>query len=196
MYGEKAVELIRQLHRSPDGSLPPFNEDGIRQVLEEMRVLFEQNQADVNKTVDGAPGLFPGVQLRHAALERNKRCLLAYMFNRMERLRAMRWEFGSVLPPDIKYNLSEQEIQWFSRYNKSLAAYMRSIGGPSGGGLDLTQDLKPPKSLYIEVRCLMDHGEFETEDGTILLLKKDSQHFLQRSQCEHLIRQGVLEHIL
>ncbi|XP_019636637.1 PREDICTED: DNA replication complex GINS protein PSF1-like [Branchiostoma belcheri] len=80
MYGEKAVELIRQLHRSPDGSMPPFNEDGIRQVLEEMRVLFEQNQADVNKTVEGAPGLFPGVQLRHAALERNKRCLLAYMY--------------------------------------------------------------------------------------------------------------------
>ena len=30
-----------------------------------------------------------------------------------------------------------------------LANYMRSIGGE--GGLDLTQDLKPPKTLYIEV---------------------------------------------
>ena len=44
--------------------------------------------------------------------------------------------------------LSEQ-VQWFNEYNKCLATYMRSIGGY--GGLDLTQDLKPPKTLYIEV---------------------------------------------
>lgn len=90
--------------------------------------------------------------------------------------------------------MCEQEVQWFSKYNKMLANYMRSIGGE--GGLDLTQDLKPPKTLYIEVRCLMDHGEFETQDGNILLLKKNSQHFMLRSECEHLIRQGILEHIV
>jgi len=41
------------------------------------------------------------------------------------------------------------QVQWFTEYNKCLAMYMRSIGGH--GGLDLTQDLKPPKTLYIEV---------------------------------------------
>ena len=50
----------------------------------------------------------------------------------------------------------EAEVQWFNKYNKSLAKYMRSIG--EHGGLDLTQDMKPPKSLYIEVRCLVDQG--------------------------------------
>ena len=40
-------------------------------------------------------------------------------------------------------------MQWFGKYNKMLANYMRSIG--DHGGLDLTQDLKPPKTLYIEV---------------------------------------------
>ena len=30
-------------------------------------------------TVAGESGLFSGVQLRHSALERNKRCLLAYL---------------------------------------------------------------------------------------------------------------------
>ena len=30
-------------------------------------------------SVDGEEGLYSGVQLRHASLERNKRCLLAYM---------------------------------------------------------------------------------------------------------------------
>lgn len=194
MLAEKALDLLRELQRTLDGSLPPYNEDGIRQILEEMKALFEQNQKDVSATVAGENGLFSGVQLRHSALERNKRCLLAYLYNRMEQIKKMRWEFGSVLPPEVKFNMCEQEVQWFSKYNKMLANYMRSIGGE--GGLDLTQDLKPPKTLYIEVRCLMDHGEFETQDGNILLLKKNSQHFMLRSECEHLIRQGILEHIV
>ena len=42
------------------------------------------------------------------------------------------------------------QLQWFSHYKKSLASFMRSLGG--GEGLDITQDMKPPKSLYIEVR--------------------------------------------
>lgn len=42
------------------------------------------------------------------------------------------------------------QLQWFSQYKKSLASFMRSLGGDEG--LDITQDMKPPKSLYIEVR--------------------------------------------
>ncbi|XP_072045912.1 DNA replication complex GINS protein PSF1-like [Amphiura filiformis] len=193
MFGLKALELIRELKRSQDGAMIPFNEDNVRQVLEEMRALYDENQNDVSATVEGEAGLFAAVQYRHNCLERNKRCLLAYVYNRLQVIRDMRWEFGSVLPPDVKLNLSEQEIQWFTKYNKSLATYMRSLGAE---GLDLTQDRKPPKSLYIEVRCLVDHGEFETDDGSIVVLKKNSQHFLQRSQCENLIRQGILEHVI
>lgn len=33
------------------------------------------------------------------------------------------------------------------------------------------------KHQILQVRCLMDHGEFETQDGNILLLKKNSQVF-------------------
>lgn len=41
------------------------------------------------------------------------------------------------------------QLQWFNQYKKSLASFMRSVGGDEG--LDITQDMKPPKSLYIEV---------------------------------------------
>ncbi|XP_029820712.1 DNA replication complex GINS protein PSF1, partial [Manacus vitellinus] len=115
-------------------------------------------------------------------------------YDRLLRIRALRWEYGSVLPNTIQFHMSAEEVEWFNRYKKSLATYMRSVGGEEG--LDLTQDIKPPKSLYIEVRCLRDHGEFEIDDGTTILLKKNSQHFLPRWKCEQLIRQGVLEHIL
>ncbi len=33
MFGEKAVELLRELKRSRDGSIPPYSEETIRQVI-------------------------------------------------------------------------------------------------------------------------------------------------------------------
>ena len=35
MFGEKALELVKELKRSRDSSLPPYNEDCVRQVLDE-----------------------------------------------------------------------------------------------------------------------------------------------------------------
>lgn len=134
------------------------------------------------------------VKVRHLAIKRNKRLLLAYYYNRMKKIRAMRWQFGSTLPADIKENLSVSEQAWFNNYSKSLAKYMRSVGEEDG--LDLMQDMKPPKTLYMEVRCLQDYGRIELDDGTSILLRKNTQHLLPRSLCETLIRQGVLEHIL
>ena len=40
-------------------------------------------------------------------------------------------------------------MDWFNGYKKSLATYMRSLAGDQG--LDITQDMKPPKSLCIKV---------------------------------------------
>ena len=34
MFGEKAVSLVRELHRAPAEQLPPLNEDLLRQVRE------------------------------------------------------------------------------------------------------------------------------------------------------------------
>lgn len=58
-------------------------------------------------------------------------------------------------------------MQWFSKYNKMLANYMRSIGGE--GGLDLTQDLKPPKTLYIEVKVFLLMGVKKFIQGFLIL---------------------------
>lgn len=137
------------------------------------------------------------VQLRHNALERNKRCLLTYLYNRVLQIRSMRWEFGVVLPNDIKEMLSDEEFKWFSKYSTTLATFMRSLGEEVGyWGIDLTENLKPPKSLYTEVLCLTDHGKFELEDGDVVYLKKNSRHFLPTSECQTLIRQGVLEQLI
>ncbi|XP_012265829.1 DNA replication complex GINS protein PSF1-like isoform X2 [Athalia rosae] len=157
-----------------------------------MQVLHEAIIADVNAVEDNIQ-YSHSIQLRHEALKRNKRCILAYLYNRLQKIRQTRWEFGSILPPEIKSLFAEPEVQWFNSYNKSLATYMRSIG--DNHGLNLTTDITPPKSLYIEVRCLVDYGKFELEDGEVLSLRKNSQYLLPRAECENLVRQGILQHI-
>lgn len=88
--------------------------------------------------------------------------------------------------------MCEPEQTFFAKYNRNLASYMRSVGV---NGVDLMTDQTPPKSLYIEVRCVQDYGQLEMDDGSTILLKKNTQLFLPRSQCEQLIRQGILEHV-
>ena len=48
-----------------------------------------------------------------------------FSYNRLEKIRKMRWEFGSVLPADIKYNLNEQEVclTFLSLYDLSVLVY-------------------------------------------------------------------------
>ncbi|CAD7091441.1 unnamed protein product [Hermetia illucens] len=193
MFGDKAFELVKELQRTSE-TLPPFDDDGVRQVLEEIKAIFEENcQQAAAYSHSGDRTLWPLLSFRHAAIQRNKRCLLAYLYQRLQRIKAIRWEFGPIVPNDIKNSFCEPETQWFNSYSKSLATYMRSIG--DGQGIDLTGDLKPPKSLFVEVRCLEDYGKFELEDGEVILLKKNSQHYLPRSQVESLIRLGILQHI-
>jgi GINS complex subunit 1 len=190
MYGEIALELIKELDRHK-GKLPPFQENELRQALDEMQILFEQNQRDVSLNIPGNPEFLAALHLRHAALQRNKQCILAYLYNRLKTITDMRWEHGPVIPPESRANMTEQEGQFSSNYNRILAEYMGSLG--ENTGLDLTQDLKPPKYLMVEIRVLEDYGEFELEDGTTVLLNKNSVHFLPMSQCEALLNQKVVE---
>lgn len=70
-----------------------------------------------------------------------------------------------------------------------VSDYMRGLQ------LDLTIDLQqPPKDLYIEVRVLQNYGEIMTESG-VVVLQKNTTHFLPRTDVEPLIRQGILQHI-
>ncbi|XP_050303023.1 DNA replication complex GINS protein PSF1-like [Anthonomus grandis grandis] len=198
MFAEKACNLIKEVSRCED-VLPPYNLDLVKEVCTEVKQLHEQNKKDGSVVVNESGianynnALYPTLRVGAAAVKRNIRCLIAYHYNRIRMLREMRWEFGSVLPADIKTNLSRSEVEWFSQYSRSLAKYMRSIGED---GLNLGLDMRPPKALYIEVRCLVDYGKYELSDGTVLLLKKDSRHYLPRSECEELIKQGVFQHII
>eukprot|EP00039_Didymoeca_costata_P015117 m.252775 g.252775 ORF g.252775 m.252775 type:complete len:196 (+) comp16157_c0_seq9:149-736(+) len=191
MYGDDAIELLRELRRAAPHILPPFNEDRIRKVIVEIEGLFREVQNTLNEFKPEelrTPLVYGSMVTHHAAINRNKRCMLAYIMGRLERLKIIRWDVGAVLPDALKENLCSQERKFFTHYNRNLTNYMQAVG------VDVSADLHPPKDLFIEVRCLEDVGEIMTENGAIML-EKDTQHFLRRSDIEPLIRQGILKHV-
>jgi GINS complex subunit 1 len=201
MFCVKAFELIKQLDPNAQ-ELSPYNEDNVRYSFDECRTLFSQNQVDVQPVLQGNNSNLPTIQIRHAALQRNKRCLLTYVYTRMNWIAALRFELATVVvPKHIKSNMSDLEVLWYQKYAKTLANYMKALSQATQSnqsniyGIDLTQYARPPKSLYIHVRVLKDYGEFELSDGQSIAFSKNSQHYLLASDVQDLIKQGVLEHI-
>lgn len=72
----------------------------------------------------------------------------------------------------------------------TIREFQRGLGE---SGVDLMAYGEPPKTLFVQVRVLVDYGEFETSDGAPVVLQKNSIHSLLRQDCDMLIRQGVLE---
>ena len=104
----------------------------------------------------------------------------------MEKLSKLRWETGTVLPHHVKSVLSASEAQFFRDYSQLAGNYMKKTG------LNLTEDLQPPKNLFVEVLVKEDCGEIFTETSTVVL-KKHTRHHIRRVDVAHLIRQGKLE---
>uniref|UniRef100_A0A1I8G4F3 DNA replication complex GINS protein PSF1 n=1 Tax=Macrostomum lignano TaxID=282301 RepID=A0A1I8G4F3_9PLAT len=203
MLSNQSTRLIADLKRGLSTGLPAFEEDRVRHLLAEIDALFQQNREAIGEALADSNNAaltaqekelragrsHNSIQLRQAVMERNKRCLLAYLYHRLVQLRRMRWELGPILPANVQLNARDEEINWFSGYNRMLAHYMQTTG------FDLTVNRQPPKSLFVEVRCLQDYGQLETEDGCLVNLKKGSHHYLLHSDTELLVRQGVLEHV-
>jgi len=60
---------------------------------------------------DGSTAL----RVMRATIARNKRCLLAYVMHRADRVELMRWMSGSVLSPEQRAKLSSEEVDHFKR---------------------------------------------------------------------------------
>ncbi|GAB9462575.1 DNA replication complex gins protein psf1 [Globisporangium polare] len=185
----KAKELLRELQRSD--WLPPYNDEQVRQVVEEVGSLHEQIMEKLRvfgDEIEQQPAVHCGLIVSHQCLLRNKRCLLAYLYERTEKIKNLRWETGTIIPATLAPNLCQREVQFFQSYDQLLTDYMADFE------IDLSADSKPPKDLYVEVRVLRDCGEIMTESG-IVNLEANSTHFLRRVDVEQLIRQGLLEQI-
>ncbi|CDF34293.1 DNA replication complex GINS protein PSF1 [Chondrus crispus] len=190
MHGRRGAELLEELRKTK--WLPPYSESGIRQIAAEIKELLEPFLEIITAhraSLQNDPRYISGVVVFYRSVQRNKRCALAYLMNRLRRIVAFRWLFGQAAPARLDQNLSGAERQFLLKYNALLGEYCDAVG------LDLTADQSPPRDLYVEVRVIADCGDILTEAGPVAL-KPGTAHFLKRTDVEHLIRQGSLQHIL
>ncbi|KAJ1734219.1 DNA replication protein psf1 [Coemansia biformis] len=131
---------------------------------------------------------------------RNKRCLLAYHHRRMAFLRSLLWTLHlapSLVPAELSQRLSPEEQNFAREYARLNAAYRDAVEEQlcPADSLDWTANGEiPPRDLFVEVRVARDCGEIVTENG-VVNLQAGTQHYLRRSDVEHLLAIGYLVHI-
>lgn len=108
-----AMDLIKSVKRSASHRLAPYEDEKVRRCIEEMRKMYEENRQDVlglrlpsqssssaddTATVGNRDDVVQTVVIRHAIMERVKRCLLAYHHARLMQIKEIRWQYGAGIP--------------------------------------------------------------------------------------------------
>lgn len=168
-----------------------FDEDAVRTIIHESNSLFAECEdlmggSDLQDLPDPVK---VALTVYDMTIQRNKRCLLTYVNHRAGAAKQLRWDLGTVLPPEYRSNMHAHETSFFSKYDKLLTNYISDVG------VDVTSDMMPPKELMVEIRVLAECGEIMTETGSVNL-EKGTTHLLRRSDVESLVRQGYLEEIV
>lgn len=217
MFGDLGNKLV--LDASRTSNLPEitlYQSDLVNDIIKETNDLgkdvnyLDQQRRSLRGTSDSSESeLINDCQkfVAKIAMQRNKRCLLAHQKLRADKINEFAWlnidpseshssTFlkSNALGPHYTTrlsldNLSNQEQEYFKNYLLLLVDYKSKFGD-----IDLSGDLEPPTSIFVDVRVLKDGGEVQTEYGVFNLIK-DSQFYVRKSDVERLIQQGYLEEL-
>jgi len=196
---KKSVQLLKDLQRSR--WLPAYNDKSIKDVIAEIT----SDNEEMRNLVAGLPDLenlptevIAGLCLYNDLIDRNRRCLLAYLFHRLGLIEGLRWEVGLMIPEEKLQKLHESEKQYLHLYNACLDKYMKHYLPNAKEPLDLVADAQAPEELNVQIRVLDEGvglGEVVTADSGTLKFVKGWVHTAKRTDVEQLIRAGKVEHV-
>ncbi len=201
MFGDTAISLITEARRSQAlDTLLSYNDETVRNVVREIRSLDTDMQVAVTESLEEDPDAEPSrgvmceMHIYNSSIQHNKRCLLAYLASRIDRLKDNYWASNGALPhvlndPEIRQKLSPHEVDFLRQYNALIMDYRSDVLDVLDVAAGLTN---PPKDLYVEVRVIRECGTIQTELGTVDF-KRGQRFMIRRSDIEHLIVQGYLE---
>jgi len=183
MYDDLADKLIAEVRRAETlQSLPIYNTDFVRAINQMTRTLGQLREQALETAETREDMLLPAVYERY--IQRNKRCLLAYHHHRANRIANL--VLHDQEPEDVN-NLSPHEQEYMRNYSDLLIQFKENWED-----IDLTGSMDPPREVYVEIRCLKDAGEIQTEYG-VFDLTKNSQFYVRQSDVQRLIQQGLVE---
>mmetsp|Transcript_61687 Transcript_61687/g.199859 ORF Transcript_61687/g.199859 Transcript_61687/m.199859 type:complete len:212 (+) Transcript_61687:114-749(+) len=197
LHMKKAVQLVQDIKRAR--WLPQFNDKVIKEVVEEILNDTKEMKALVLEHDDLqalSEELTAGLVLYNDLVERNRRCLLAYLNKRLETIEELRWEVGLFVPDDKLQRLHDSEKQYLHLYNTTLDKYMKHYVPNCKEPLDLTADAEAPEEMNLQIRAVDEGmGEIMTQDSGTLRLRRGEMICVKRTDIEQLIRAGKVEHV-
>ena len=191
-----ARRLLEQIERSSRNAEEPvgeFSDEAMSQLKAECARLY----SEVLRLMDGGDARVADLPdatkaslvVHHQRVLRNKECALFYLRERLEVLTRLRCEAGSNLPRNVRRHCSPQESQFNAAYDQLYQDFCRA------SRLDPRDSLKPPRDLYVEVRCNVDCGDVQTKHSGTVRMDKGTSYFLRRADVEQLIAQGLVTHV-
>jgi len=172
LAGEELVKSLKTAHW-----LPFYDHSSIKEAAKEIgehmrRLVYVNSLAEL----PGAdPNLYsPAFALYTAAVWRNRKCVLAYLMYRLEKLHSLRIQATSELTDKVREKLSQGEVKYFKQYSDILEGYCNAVN------LNITTGLTPPSESLIDVRVTQGFNAFEA----------GKQYFVR---AEHVER-GILAH--
>lgn len=182
MYCDAADKLVRDAVRAQQlPQLPPYDLGGVDLVVAETSALAGEVARLDNDSADRA--LRCHLFVAHLLMRRNKRCLLAYQHLRAERIRRAVWRDEASAGA---LGVAEEE------YRQAVRTMVAEYSAGFSEVLDIGGAVKPPGSVFVDVRVLRDAGEVATEYG-VFTLSKDSQFFARYLDVARLVEQGYVE---
>ena len=132
--------------------------------------------------------------------QRDKRCVLAYLYERLQRLKRLYREKGHTTQVEdfFRNNMSSWEQEFLQEYDTLFASYNTAIGS------DLGSDLNAPRDAFVQVKVLKDYGEIVLTggsggggfgSGSTIRLTKDSVYFLSENDADPLIAKGIVKRL-
>ena len=86
--------------------LPPYNDEAVRKTISEINILNDEIEKtltpEYQQQMQTDLALKPFLHVHFNAMLRNKRCTLAYLQYRMNKIEQLRWEIGTIIPPEQK----------------------------------------------------------------------------------------------
>ena len=191
MSSKAAKKMLEELNSSE--GLPPFDLNGVQELRAEVeriaRDLWHMG-GDVNAAETEAYSTGVRIHVHDSTIARDKRCLLAYMMHRADRIELLYWQGGAVLDQETKKKLSDEEVDYFKAYSELMIDFMEKerVNG-------LLSDYKPPKFDMIQVEALVDCGDVTMSKGGSRRIRPGEMVTLSRSDAERFIRRNMMREL-
>ncbi|KAM3142103.1 hypothetical protein pb186bvf_005757 [Paramecium bursaria] len=176
-------KLLLDLKSSP--FLPVYNEELYKNCIKYAQACIQDikhTTIQVNQNPDLDSKVKPYMNLKFKDIGRTKRIQLAYLNHRIEKIQDT--YFNNTLSNEKQQYLGDAEKKYLNEFEKLVKSYEREIGD------DVSVKILPPSEVFIQIRVLKDIGKIVTNDGQILDLTPNTQHYVKRSDVQKFLQDG------